>query len=283
MTVHVNSAGRRLLIEFEGFAPHPYPDPASPLARATRGRPWGRLPATDILAALAPAERDLSGAPWTIGHGFTDGVGPDDPPMTEEAAEARLSREIDHFAQGVLRMLTRPANENELSAMVVLAFNIGLTAFARSTVLRLHNAGNREGAARAFALWNKAGGRVMPGLVRRRAAEAALYLKPVLVPMDAVGEIERLRPDAEIHVEHPDVMPQKVDAEMPLTRSPIMRGAGVAGGVSTLTLAAEGARAVGEIRFSLGDWLPYIALGVVAIAAVWIIVERVKMRREGRA
>lgn len=73
-----------------------------------------------------------------------------------------------------------PPTPNELGALVSLAYNIGVDALAGSTVLRRHNAGDREGAAHAFAMWNKArvNGRlrVLPGLVKRRAAEAALYL-----------------------------------------------------------------------------------------------------------
>ena len=60
--------------------------------------------------------------------------------------------------------------------MVSLSYNIGTAAFARSSVARLHNAARYPEAGQAFALWNKAGGRLMPGLVARRAAEAALYL-----------------------------------------------------------------------------------------------------------
>jgi len=61
--------------------------------------------------------------------------------------------------------------------MVGLAFNIGERAFRKSSVARLHNKGSYSEAGQAFALWNKAGGKVLPGLVRRRAAEAALYLR----------------------------------------------------------------------------------------------------------
>jgi ammonia channel protein AmtB len=62
-----------------------------------------------------------------------------------------------------------------------------------------------------------------------------------------------------------------------------MQSAGISGGVASLTLAAEGARAVGDIRYSLGEWLPYIALGVIILAAGWTIYERVQQRRKGIA
>lgn len=60
--------------------------------------------------------------------------------------------------------------------MVSLAFNIGTSAFATSTLLKKHLAGDYAGAAAQFARWNKAGGKVLAGLTKRRAAEAALYL-----------------------------------------------------------------------------------------------------------
>lgn len=243
----VNEAARRLVIDFEGFSSRAYQCPAGV---------------------------------WTIGYGFTAGVQPGDT-ITREQAEARLDRELAEFGAGVARLLTRPATPNQFGAMASLAFNVGLAAFARSSVLRLHNAGDFEGAARAFAMWNKAGGKVLPGLVRRRAAEADLYLTPEI----PVQPIERGRidvPEADIEPA-PLPMPQRVDAERPLAQSRIVQGASVSGGVAGLTLAAEGARAIGEIKFSLGDWLPYIALGVVVLAAGWIIWERVQQRRKGIA
>jgi lysozyme len=59
---------------------------------------------------------------------------------------------------------------------VALAFNIGLGAFATSTVLKKHKKGDYPGAGDAFLLWNKSRGSVLPGLVKRRAAERELYL-----------------------------------------------------------------------------------------------------------
>jgi len=244
-------AGLQLLIEFEGFRADAYQCPAGV---------------------------------WTIGYGFTKGVRPGDT-ITRAAADERLRQEVAEFAEGVARLLKREANDHEFAAMVVLAFNIGLAGFARSTVLRAHNAGNPEAAARAFALWNKAGGKVLRGLTRRRAAEAALYLKPVRpqIPL-AVVERDTLRvPEIEPELDLADAMPQRIDPERSLHQSNILRGGAVAGGVSGLTLAAEGARAVGEIRWSLGDWLPYVALGIVVVAAGWIIFERWKQRRGGWA
>jgi lysozyme len=69
-----------------------------------------------------------------------------------------------------------PTSEDEFSAMVSLAFNVGLQAFATSTLLKRHKAGNKIGAANAFMSWIFANKKKLPGLVRRREAERELYL-----------------------------------------------------------------------------------------------------------
>jgi GH24 family phage-related lysozyme (muramidase) len=119
---------------------------------------------------------------WTIGYGNTrypDGrpVRSGDQITADEARRifaATLTRE---FEPGVIRAIgdaaTTPA---QFGAMVALAYNIGVSAFARSQVARRHVAGNHAGAADAFGSWVRGGGQVLPGLVRRRQAEALLYL-----------------------------------------------------------------------------------------------------------
>lgn len=118
---------------------------------------------------------------WTYGFGMADGVTPG-MTCTEPEAWDILLRDLKARASAVTEMLKAPANDYQLGAMTSLVYNIGLAGFKNSSVLRLHNAGNAVGAARAFALWNKAkvGGvlTVLNGLTARRAAEAALYLHP---------------------------------------------------------------------------------------------------------
>jgi lysozyme len=112
---------------------------------------------------------------WTIGYGST---GPHvKPGLTISLAEAEklLRDDLSRFEVGVHRAVNGNATPAEYGALVSLAFNIGLGAFNRSSVLRHHKAGNKPGAEASFLLWNKAGGRVLPGLTRRRNAEAALY------------------------------------------------------------------------------------------------------------
>jgi lysozyme len=111
----------------------------------------------------------------TVGYGHT---GPDVRiPMTITPGEAErlLHEDLSRFEAGVDAMIAG-ATENQFSAMVSLAYNIGLGHFATSTVLKRHRQSNYMGAANAFLLWNKAGAKVLPGLVKRREAERALYL-----------------------------------------------------------------------------------------------------------
>ena len=132
----------------------------------------------------AEAYKDSVGI-WTIGYGTTAmarvGIEPKaGMRITEQEALGYLDAAVTKFSHEVTRLLKQPANENEFGAMVSLAYNIGPGAFAKSSVLRLFNAGDKEGAADAFLLWNKAGGKVLRGLVRRRDAEKRLFLTPVV-------------------------------------------------------------------------------------------------------
>jgi len=128
------------------------------------------------------AYQDVAGV-WTIGYGHIKDVKPGTT-ITEAEAEALLRDDVKESERAVSRLVKVPINENEFSALVSLVFNIGEGAFARSTALKRLNRDNREEAAAAIELWNKAtiSGKkeTVPGLVRRRAAEKALFLKPAL-------------------------------------------------------------------------------------------------------
>ncbi|MBX3561982.1 MAG: lysozyme [Sphingomonas sp.] len=116
------------------------------------------------------------GAPWTIGYGATGSDVWRGTIWTRAQAEARLVADVNRFASGVADLVGGAATaRHEFDAMVSLAFNIGLGNFGRSTLLKKHRAGDKAGAAAEFAKWNKAAGKVMAGLTRRRAAEARLY------------------------------------------------------------------------------------------------------------
>ena len=94
--------------------------------------------------------------------------------ITEAQAEELLRQDVARFEVAVADM-AKVATDNQFAAMVSLAFNVGAEALRKSTLLRKHNAGDYTGARAEFARWKFAGGKVLGGLVRRRAAEAKLY------------------------------------------------------------------------------------------------------------
>lgn len=120
---------------------------------------------------------DADGKVWTIGWGDT---GPDVVKglrITQAEADQRLQRRLAReFVPGVLKALTCPVSQAQLDAMFDLAYNIGVSAFQGSTLVRLFNAGDQAGAAEQFPRWNKSGGKVLLGLRRRRAADRARFL-----------------------------------------------------------------------------------------------------------
>lgn len=120
---------------------------------------------------------DSVGIP-TIGYGHTKGVKLGDK-ITEEKAEELLREDLEEFERGVTSKI-RKATQNQFDAMVCFAFNVGLGNFSKSSVLKWFNLGEYQTAADSFVLWNKAGGKELPGLTRRRKAERELFLsKPI--------------------------------------------------------------------------------------------------------
>lgn len=234
---------------------------------------------------------------WTIGWGETEDIKPG-MRWTEDQVDARYYTEVVKYARKVEAMCTVDPTPNQLGGLCMLAYNIGLRrdkpkkgGLYHSSVLRLHNAGDFDGAARAFHLYNKARSQVtgqlevLPGLVTRRAWEAAIYLQPY-------------EDDA------PERMPQAVAEESKLTASPIAQG----GAVTTAVGAAAGATelvqqidqtsgvlgsvkaAFGQVRelgAQVADFIglpPSLIVAVVLVAAgVMITRNRRKQRREGWA
>ncbi|MDV3457866.1 lysozyme [Sphingomonas sp. HF-S4] len=116
------------------------------------------------------------GDPWTIGWGST---GPDIKPgvvWNQQQCDDRLASDVDSFATKVAAAIGSAAtSQHQFDAMVSFAYNVGVGNLSSSTLLKLHKQGDFAGAQAQFARWNKAAGKVLPGLTKRRAAEAALY------------------------------------------------------------------------------------------------------------
>ncbi|POA99413.1 muraminidase [Chromobacterium sinusclupearum] len=116
---------------------------------------------------------------WTIGYGHT---GPDvraGLSISNSQATQLLSQDLQRFEQGVSNLVKAAINQNQFDALISFSYNLGLGNLQSSTLLRLLNQGDYQGAAGQFPLWDKAGGKVLPGLQKRRLDEQALFLTPV--------------------------------------------------------------------------------------------------------
>ena len=111
---------------------------------------------------------------WTIGYGHTKGVY-DGMTITQDQAEQMLLSELEEYEGYIENMVTVPLTQNQFDALVVWVYNLGPTNFKNSTLLKELNAGNYNAAGQEITRWNKAGGKVLAGLVKRREAEAELF------------------------------------------------------------------------------------------------------------
>lgn len=112
---------------------------------------------------------------WTVGYGTTENVQPGDT-VTEQEAEEMLMNDLTEAAAAIDDLVDVPITQRQFDALASLIYNIGREAFRNSTLLRLLNAGKGGHEVGAqFLRWNRAGGKVLPGLSRRRAAEAVLF------------------------------------------------------------------------------------------------------------
>ena len=96
--------------------------------------------------------------------------------LTMAEVDELLQQDLRRFEAGVLRLCPAGLNQSRFDALVSFSFNVGLGNLQRSSIRMRHNRGDYDGAAEAFMMWTKAGGRELPGLVKRRKDEQALYL-----------------------------------------------------------------------------------------------------------
>lgn len=122
------------------------------------------------------AYRD-SGGVWTIGYGSTRDVR-EGMRISQAEADQRFLADTEWAQAAVRTDVVVPITQPQFDALVSLAYNIGAGAFARSTLLRLLNAGDYRGAAEQFLVWNKVKGEVVTGLAVRRAKERAMFMEP---------------------------------------------------------------------------------------------------------
>lgn len=218
----------------------------------------------------------------TIGYGHTAGVKMGQT-ITLVQAEAFLAADLAAAAAEVDRLVTVTLTGQQRAALASFVFNLGAGNFAGSTLLKLLNKGDFEGAARQFGVWIKAtvNGRkeTLPGLVRRRKAEEQLF---------------RARDWRAALDDGP--MPQVVEqsaAMKPLQQSRSIKAAQVGGGVAAVTTAVsqigpvvQQVRDMGEDIRAVVDGLPHpgwIVAGILAVALVYLVWRRIDDHRQQEA
>ena len=163
----INQAGLDLIKKFEGI---PDGDPTSvnidpyldPIGIWTIG--WGHAISINNLFLRGEENRKTARDLYLGG-------------ITLEQAEQLLRGDVLDTCRDVESLAEVELTDNQFGALVSFTFNLGRGNLAKSTLLKKLNAGDYKGAAAEFRKWNKAGGQILNGLVARRAAEAALFLR----------------------------------------------------------------------------------------------------------
>lgn len=248
--MHISQAGLDLIKSFEGY--------------------HDALPDGSCRSYLCPAHV------LTIGWGCTEGV-TEGQVWTRSQAEEGLRRELLKHEAHVKRLTTAELNQNQFDALTSFTYNVGAGALQKSTLLRCLNRGDMDGAAHGFLLWNKGGGKVLPGLVKRRVREAFLFKTPVSSPSE------------------PE-MPQKVEASLGPVLSASQRSMTVCGallaGFGSCVQYMEKGVAVGldslaeltklEPLKVLGPNTKSIGMGLTVAAIMLVIGRRLQAAKQGK-
>lgn len=168
--------------------------------------PDGRCRAYRCVVGKDKKGRPIYDGKWTIGFGCTEGV-TEGLIWTREQADTAFREELTVFEAAVNRLVKVPLSQNAFDACVSFAYNCGEGALKSSTLLKKLNKGDNDGAAREFGNWTGSNGvKNVPGLVRRRAEEKAMFLRP---DKPATGDKTSSVP----------AMPQTVEAPAPKTEA----------------------------------------------------------------
>ena len=111
---------------------------------------------------------------WTIGYGHTEGVKEGDL-VTQQEADELLKKDVEIFEKEVMKAVTVPMHQHQFDALISWTFNLGGANLNASTMLKVLNQGAYEDVPAQIKRWNKAGGKVLDGLTRRRLAESLLF------------------------------------------------------------------------------------------------------------
>jgi lysozyme len=228
--VKISQAGKDLIISFEGIRLEAYKCPAGV---------------------------------WTIGVGSTVPAVHAGEVITKQQALARFDKDLAKFENAVDRLVKVPLTQNQFDALVSFTFNVGEGALAKSTLLKKLNAGDYDAVPSELMKWTKGGGKELPGLVRRRRAEAAMWR----------GVDERGKPN----IDESRVEPDAPKPKKTMARSKEGNAAIMTGGAAAISAAGEVSRQVKETGDSLTSvldlvkdptFLLLVAI-VLAAGAIW--------------
>ncbi len=226
----INQAGLRLIKKYEGFRSIAY--------------------------------RDAVGV-WTIGYGHTSMAGSPHVSkglkITRQQGEQMLATDIEKFSHQIRPLIKVKLTDNQFSALVSFAYNVGVGNFKRSSVLRAVNARRFDRVPSRLSLWVKAGGKTLKGLVRRRASEGNLFARQTNI----VRKTTR----------HHSVKPVSGKPVLKSTTNLAAFFSAMAGIVSSIlsTMQSDGGRVV-----------MLLLTAIIIAASIWIIRERIiKSHSEG--
>ena len=201
-------------------------------------------------------------AVWTIGYGHTSAAGSpmvtSDLEITRDAAEEILKRDMVQYEDGVKKFVKVELTQGQFDALVDFAYNAGVGALQKSTLLKKVNAEKFDEVPAEFMKWTKGGGKELPGLVRRRRAEVKLW--------------RGLDTEKPIPVDEARTDPDQPKASKSIVQSKEANAAVVAGGLGTVAVVREVMPMVKEGGDLLGSLSPTILILFVIIAAagaVW--------------
>jgi len=199
---------------------------------------------------------------WTIGYGHTSSAGePNVSPdlvITKEEAEAILRRDMIQYEKGVEKLVKVELTQGQFDALVDFAYNAGVGALAKSTLLKKVNAGKFDEVPAEFMKWTKGGGKELPGLVRRRRAEVKLW-RGLETAQPVCNDEARTEPDLPA--------PKKS-----IVQSKEANGAVIAGGAGAIAVVQEVMPIVkegGDILSAMSTTAIVCLVIVVAAGAIW--------------
>ena len=201
-------------------------------------------------------------AVWTVGYGHTSAAG--NPIVTPELvitnaeAEQILERDMVQYEDGVRKFVKVELTQNQFDALVDFAYNAGVGALQKSTLLKKVNAGKFDEVPAEFMKWTKGGGKELPGLVRRRRAEVKLW--------------RGLDTEAPVPTSQARFQPDQPKASKSITQSKEAHAAVAAGGLGTIAVVQEVmpmVREGGDLLGSLSPTILILFVIIAAAAAVW--------------